>query len=308
MGTTAGSANTAGTLAPLRPLLAELGDLKRTRTADAGGSLAERLFRRSWARLVAGEDPAAVARRETALAVSAVRLGGIDRRVLERGGLGAPATTGVLTRGFDAAAHGLCGELMEGLRRALADAPVAEGEDAPPFVGALARQPRAGATRPGVARLVLEPPENHADHCALVAVYGFLISARYGADPVEPFLAGLAHHAHNAFLPDSGFAGEELLAEQLEPLVKRFTDEALRQLPGNLAGRVRQALGLAGHAGSPEARAFNAADVVDRVLQMAHHARAAAFTLDQALDELELVHEGPLKGFHEEALREAGLR
>ena len=42
--------------AALRPLLAEIGDAKRVRTAVAPGSLAEQAFARAWARLVAGED------------------------------------------------------------------------------------------------------------------------------------------------------------------------------------------------------------------------------------------------------------
>ena len=57
----------------------------------------------------------------------------------------------------------------------------------------------------------------------------------------------------------------------------------------------------------PEAQAFHAADVLDRVLQVHHHARAAAFTADQALVELELVHEGPVQAFHDEVLAASGL-
>ena len=57
----------------------------------------------------------------------------------------------------------------------------------------------------------------------------------------------------------------------------------------------------------PEAQAFHAADVLDRVLQVHHHARAAAFTASQALDDLELVHEGPVQAFHDEVLQAGGL-
>ena len=298
---------TSGTLASLIPLLGELNDLKRTRPAGVEGSLAERIFRRSWSSLVAGEDPRRVARRETAAALASARLGGINRRVLEKAGLGEAGALEVLERSFDAVAVSLSGGLRDDLRRALGGEAL-PGVETPSFVEALVRQPRAGATSPGRARLVVEPPESHADHCSVVAIYGVLLSGFYNADPVEPFLAGLAHHLHNAVLPDAGFAGEELLGDKLAPVVEHLTEEALKELPEGLAGRMREALGLVGQAESPEARSFNAADVVDRVLQMRHHARAAAFTLDQALDEMNLVHDGPLKGFHEEVLQKAELR
>ena len=155
---------------------------------------------------------------------------------------------------------------------------------------------------------MLEPPESHADHCAAVAVCGALLSESFGAQPAAVFVAGLAHHLHNAVLPDAGFTGEELLGERLDGILDRLNREALATLPRDLADTVQSSLQLVGHAGSPEARAFNAADVLDRVLQMRHYARMAQFTMDQALDEMDLVHEGPLKDFHERVLAEAGLR
>ena len=60
-------------------------------------------------------------------------------------------------------------------------------------------------------------------------------------------------------------------------------------------------------ADNPVGRAFNAADVMDRVLQMGHYAREASFTLDQALEEMDLVHDGPVKNFHEAILLSSGL-
>ncbi len=300
------------TVAPLVPLLAEMGDLKRLRTADGDGSLAERAFRRSWAAIVSGEPIATVARRETAAAVVAARLGGIDARVLHRSGLDGEQVVDVLRRSFDSVARALPEPLWTYLREGLGLPVGASAEDdpaeLPSFVGALARQPRAGATAPGKPRIMLEPPESHAEHCATVALYGVLLSGHFGAEPAEVFLAGLAHHLHNAVLPDAGFAGEGLLGEHLGPIFERLNDEAISELPEGVEGEVRSALRLVGQAKSPGARAFNAADVIDRVLQMRHYARAAAFTLDQALDDLDLVHEGPLKGFHEEVLKEAGLR
>src|SRR3712207_6892741 len=48
------------------------------RVSGVPGSLAEQAFARAWARLVAGEDVAAVAESETAAAVARARLAGID--------------------------------------------------------------------------------------------------------------------------------------------------------------------------------------------------------------------------------------
>jgi hypothetical protein len=47
--------------------------------------------------------------------------------------------------------------------------------------------------------------------------------------------------------------------------------------------------------------------VLDRVLQVHHHARAAGFTASQALDDLDLVHDGPVVGYHRAVLARAGL-
>ena len=58
---------------------------------------------------------------------------------------------------------------------------------------------------------------------------------------------------------------------------------------------------------TPTARAFHAADVLDRVLQVHHHARAAAFTVREALVDLELVHASPVSAYHHEVLAAAGL-
>ncbi|WP_204268457.1 hypothetical protein, partial [Escherichia coli] len=73
---------------------------------------------------------------------------------------------------------------------------MAEGR-VPAFVAALAEQPRAGVTCPGKPRILFEPPENHAEHCLVVAVYGVVLSPFYRADPGTVFLAAMAHHFHN---------------------------------------------------------------------------------------------------------------
>jgi 5'-deoxynucleotidase YfbR-like HD superfamily hydrolase len=292
-------------LAALRPLLTEVGDAKRVRVAAAPGSLAEQAFARAWGRLVAGEDAAAVALSETAVAVARARLAGIDGAVLRTAGLTEDEALGVLRRGFDEVA----GPLDDGLRAELREAlPLAVPTPEPPaLAGLLNRQPRAGATAPGKARVIVEPPESHGDHCLTVAVYGVLVAPVFGADPVAPFLVGLAHHLHNVVLPDAGFAGEVLLGAALDRVVTTLEERGLAALPGPLAARLRTVLRLRADAGAPESQAFHAADVLDRVLQVHHHARAAAFTADQALDDLELVHAGPVQAFHLDVLAAAGL-
>ncbi len=299
--------DTTGTptaLAGLRPLLAEIGDAKRVRVAGRPGSLAEQAFARAWARLVAGEDVTAVAESETAAAVARARLAGIDAAVLTAAGLSDGEVLEVLRRAFDEVAGPLDAGLRGRLRAALGPLP---GGAPPALAAALNAQPRAGATAPGRPRIMVEPPESHGDHCLTVAVYGALVAPVVGADPVAPFLLGLAHHLHNVVLPDAGFAGEVLLGDALERVLATLEERELAVLPGPLAGRVREVLALRPGADVPEAQAFHAADVLDRVLQVHHHARAAAFTASQALDDLDLVHEGPVQAYHLDVLAAAGL-
>ena len=292
-------------LGALRPLLQEIGDAKRTRVAGRSGSLSEQAFSRSWARLVDGEDAGDVAWSESAAAVARARLAGIDCAVLTAAGLSPDEALGVLRAGFDEVAGCLDADLADRLRATLPL--VRETAPAPALAAALNAQPRAGATCPGVARVVVEPPESHGDHCFTVAVYGVLVSPLVRADPVEAFLCGLAHHLHNVALPDAGFAGEVLLGAHLVPVMEALEARELAALPAALADRLRAALALRADAVAPSSRAFHAADVLDRVLQVHHHARAAAFTATQALDDLQLVHDGPVQQFHLEVLADAGL-
>ncbi|MCZ2836356.1 hypothetical protein [Modestobacter sp. VKM Ac-2985] len=292
-------------LAALRPLLAGIGDAKRIRVAGAHGSLAEQAFGRAWARLVQGEDAASVALSETAAAVARVRLAGIDATVLTGAGLAEDEAQQVLRRAFDEVAGAVDAGLAEQLRTALAAQRPAGPP--PPLAVSLNAQPRAGATSPGKPRVVVEPPESHGDHCLTVAVYGCLLAPVVGADPVAPFLVGLAHHLHNVALPDAGFAGEVLLGGALDRVIGTLEERELAALPTPLAARLREVLLLRGDAVAPESQAFHAADVLDRVLQVHHHAQAAAFTAAQALDDLELVHAGPVQAFHLDVLTAAGL-
>lgn len=296
----------------LRPILSEVNDLKRIRVAGRPGSLADQGFARAWGALLDGQTPGRVALREAAFAVASARLGGIDFATLAAAGLDQGEIEGILRT----AVAELCGPLGErwsvflepGLRElgAISDAnssprPTAE------FVTRLQAQPRAGATRPGHARLVLEPPENHAEHCYITAVYAVLVAPIFDADPGTAFLAGLAHHFHNVFLPDSGFAGEALLGEHLVPIMDRFTLKVVDQLPVQLGRLVQAARLVLADVATPEGRAFHTGDVYDRVLQMEQYARVAAFETRQALVDLDLVHPGPLQEFHLRVLAAAEL-
>lgn len=282
-----------GASAPVRDAarVAEVVDLKRVR--QHGASVAARGFARAWSRVAGGqEDLEAVACRELALALAATRLGAIDLAVLADGGV-APRAAQEIVRGA-AADAGAPADALDAL-----DGEDLGGARVPPFVAALAAAPRAGVTAPGRPRYALEPAESHAEHCWAVAVIGALLGDP--GDRATPFLCGLAHHLHNAWLPDAGFAGETALGEHLEPVMARFTQRALGQLPD--PGPVQEALRCVGSDATPAARAFNAADVLDRILELRFHARAAAFELDVAVRDYEVVHAGPLQAFGMEVLR-----
>ncbi len=296
--------NTQG-LGAFVPLAVELCDLKRIRDASSPDSLASRLFRRGWGGLCGGLPIAQVAMAVTADALAAVRLGGIDYPLLRKCGLDDGSATVVLSRAFAEVAGHLDRSLAASLRPLLGTLTAAGPP--PEFAEALIRQPRAGATCPGKPRIVLEPPENHGDHCLVVAVLAVILAPHYGADPATAFLSGMAHHLHNATLPDSGFAGEILLGDHLTPILHRLFAQELATLPEPLSSTTRHALDGIADAETPAGQAFHAADVIDRVLQMRHYDRVAAFTVDQALDDMDLVHAGPTQAFHHAVLAEAGL-
>jgi 5'-deoxynucleotidase YfbR-like HD superfamily hydrolase len=288
------------------PLLRELGDLKRIRSAERDGSIAQRLFLRGWAALAAGDAPVSVMRRIVAAALAAARLGDLDRVTLADLGLSDAEAIAVLERGFDEVAVQLAPDLARDLRGALGDGAPPMGP-VPLFAMQLAAQPRAGVTCPGRPRLLLQPPEDHAEHCLMVAVYGVLTAPAYGADPTEVFLAGMAHHFHNAAMPDAGFTGEVLLGDLLDRVIADARERAMAMLAPAVAAPVRAALAPIGDDATPAARAFHTADVIDRVLEIEQHLRAASTTMDTVLHTYELVHAGPVKDFHDRVLAEVGL-
>ncbi len=288
-------------------VLRELGNLKRVRSAGRQGSIAERLFAGAWSRLLGGMPVEEVWRLTTAEALAASLLGDLDHVSLRAVGLSHDETRSVLLRGLREAAAGIDEGILQKLIAGMpGDRPI-EGITLPAFVGQLAAQPRAGATNPGHPRLLFEPPESHAEHCLMVAVYGVLLSPSWGASPATVFLAGLSHHLHNARLPDSGFVGEVLLGDALQPACTRATEQALGDLPPGLAAEVRASREILPAADTPEGRAFHAADTLDRVLQVEHHLRAARTTLGFVLDDMALIHAGAVRPFQQAVIAAMGL-
>lgn len=286
-------------------LFAELNNLKRVGVAGSGVSLAERFFTRGWAALVSGQDVCEVALRVSGQFIASARLGGIDRCVLASAGLDSNEITGMLARSFREVSAGLDAGLSGRLEGQLAFG-LEEGR-APEFVNCLCSQPRAGATSPGKPRILLLPAESHGDHCLVVGVYAVCLAPRYGASIGKTFLAALAHHLHNAYLPDAGFTGEEMLGSALVRVMATFRKRAGDQLDQRLREQVLEALEAIATADTAEGKAFHAADVMDRVLQMKWYESAANFQLHMAMEDMELVHAGPVQEFHRTVLRESGL-
>ena len=286
------------------PLLHELNDLKRIRSAARDGSIATRLFRQSWRSELDGVPNVALT--ITARTLSAARLGDLDATVLLAAGMADTEILSVCREAIQQIGSVLPARQVEALARAYRLEAASEN-NLPGFVAALEAQPRAGVTCPGKPRILLEPPENHAEHSLMVAVYGVLLAPLYAADPEVVFLAGLAHHFHNAGMPDAGFTGEMLLGERLDGVMRFYTNECFQELDAGVAQRVIAARSILPNATSPEGRAFHAADVIDRVLQIEQHLRAATLTMDIVLGEMALVHDGPMKPFHDDVLRQVGL-
>ncbi|MBE7219743.1 MAG: hypothetical protein INR64_14820 [Caulobacteraceae bacterium] len=293
-------------LTDLLDALVELNDLKRITSAGRTGSIATRLFQQAWSGLAGGAEPRQVAAWTTGRALAAARLGDLDEAVLVAAGVAPAEAQAIVQAAIDALGPVLDPAVRAFVAPGLGWQPPASVV-APPFVEALCAQPRAGITCPGKPRIMLEPPENHGEHCLMVAVYGVVLSTHYGADPTRVFLAALAHHFHNAGMPDSGFTGEVLLGPLLETVMAHHAAACLRQLAPSLRDVVEEARAVLPNDATAEGRAFHAADVLDRVLQLNQYMRAAALTPERMLGEMELVHAGPVKDFQDNVLRQAGL-
>ena len=312
----------APAVAALAPLLRQMNGLKRVRTAVTGSmSLVDKWFAIGWRGLLYDWEPADVAMRVTGSLVAATRLAGLDEGDLYDHGVGANEVERPFAAAVeDAGNGGVDPELLRDLRANVGlmdwfDDPADDDNvkrnyrEVPEFVAALIRQPRAGATHPSKPRLFLEPAESHGDHCGLTAAYAVLLSPAFGADVGVAFTIGLAHHLFNATLPDVGFAGDRLLARfgLAETVTAAAFDKAYAQLDEPLRSRVREALTHTRRTDTPEARAFHAADVIDRTLEMAWHAESAGFALADAIKGMNIVHEAREQALQRRVLEAAGV-
>lgn len=304
----------AASLDRLVPVLREIVDLKRIHVAGQRGSLMEHLFAQAWAQVAAGFAPSTSALQTTVDVLIATRLGGLDAATLKAHNLPEADVRDLRRRTLHDVGDALDDALLERLDETLtSDTPKEDPiggsavKAAPGFVRRLNDQPRAGATYPGQPRLVLTPTESHGDHSGAVAIFAVLVAPVFEAEAGTVFLAGLAHHLHNATLPDAGHAGDVLLGEHRDPLIQEARARALGDLHRPVRQTTEEALDHTRHLDTPEAKAFHAADVLDRVLEMEWHARTARFTLGTALDDYNIVHEGFTQSFHEQVLRDADL-
>ncbi len=310
-------------------LLSELQDLKRLRPAGIRYSLADTLFVGTWRDVIAGAEWSEIADRTSCLAVLYVLFPGVDGRFFAAAGMEEDAIREVCTNAFERTVGDRLDTITtERLRRQLngivsdwartqvpsstgtesaPPAPKGRGNPLPDCLEKLRQQPRAGATHPEHPRLVLTPPESHADHSLLTAVYAALSAEAYGADAGSAFVCGLAHHLHNAFLPDCGWAGELALEPYLQQVIDNCRAAALEEFEPKLRARIRDVLRHHESIATPEGKAISTGDTIDRVLDVKWRVAAAAVTEAKVLGDLDLVHPGPLKDFQTELLHKTGL-
>ena len=168
-------------------------------------------------------------------------------------------------------------------------------------------QPRAGVTCPDKPRVVLQPTESHGDHCIMVAVYAYLLSPFYDSDPIDAFTIGLFHHLHNCILPDSGFAGECILGNCLNRVIDSARATTASVLSVSTKTKLDRLFKEIEQTSSPVAKAFHAADCIDRVLQLQYYEKAHGFSVSDAIEKLNLIHDGPAKTFQMQTLQSCGL-
>ncbi len=299
-------------------LFAELQDLKRLRPAGVRYSLADELFVTAWRSVLRGADWSVTADRTAARAVLYVLFPGVDAHFFRAAKLEAPAIREVCQTAFtrtagkrlDAATLARLHPALDAVIEELAGTQVPglpQPAELPDCLERLRQQPRAGATHPDHPRLVLLPAESHADHCLLTAVYAALTAARYGADAGRAFVCGLAHHLHNAYLPDCGWAGELALEPYLARVIGNCRATALEEFPAARGAQLADVLRHHESLATPEGYAISAGDVLDRVLDVKWRVRAAAVTEARVLGDLDLVHPGPLKAFQTRLLNETEL-
>ncbi|WP_051907845.1 hypothetical protein [Flavimarina sp. Hel_I_48] len=304
----------------LKEMLPELQDLKRQQPAHYTKSIASSLFTESWERLLYGKNPKDIALRITLKALLAIVLPGCDGHFFKTAGIDQKSAETILKSAFyEQIGDRIDSRLYQNLWKEIPEL-VAEffvetnfRKKLDPydskywFVEALCNQPRAGATKPGMSRLLLVPPEMHSEHCLITAVYAVLLSPGFNAEIGLPFLTGLTHHLHNAVLPDCGFAGEIALGEYLHPIIENSRAEALKHVDKKSSEHIMNAILNHENLENAEGRSSSAADVLDRVLDIKWRVRAASVIEKDVLDDLELVHDGPIKSFQMEVLKSADL-
>ena len=290
----------------LLPLLRELGDLKRIRSAGKDGTIATRLFRNGWSAWLDGGEAQDIAYRAMAQGLAAARLGDLDWATLAQLGVAEGDRTTILHRGIAEVSDGLDASLVARLETAV-ERPLPPSGSSRSFLDALCEQPRAGVTGPGKPRIMLQPEENHAEHSFIVALYAGLLAPTYDADPARAFWHGMIHHLHSAAMPDAGYTGEVLLGDLLDEVIENAREIALAELPPRHAATCRDHLAAIADDASPSARAFHAADVIDRVVEIEQHLKRTSVTMPLVLNDYGLVHDGPVKAFHDRALAEIGL-
>ena len=290
----------------LLPRLRELGDLKRIRSAGKDGTIATRLFRSGWSAWLDGGDAQDIAYRAMAQALAAARLGDLDWATLGQLGIEKGDRRTILHRGIAEVRSGLDDNLVGRLEAAV-ERPLPPSGSSRSFLDALCEQPRAGVTGPGKPRIMLQPEENHAEHSFIVALYAGLLAPAFDADPARAFWHGMIHHLHSAAMPDAGYTGEVLLGDLLGEVIDNARELALADLPARHAEICRDHLATIADDATPSARAFHAADVIDRVVEIEQHLKRTSVTMPLVLNDYGLVHDGPVKAFHDQVLAEIGL-
>lgn len=289
-------------------LLRELNDIKRLYSYNLGDySYASLIFLKATQAL--HTDDGLHSDVWSAAILSSARLGAITPSVLQNVGLNLLDAQSILKDSIllhESLASALKDSLINA-SIALSKIRVEDISKASDWAIKLAATPRAGATCPGKPRIVLEPPEQHSDHCVMVAAYAYLLADTFGAVRDDAWLIGLCHHLHNVDLPDAGFTGEMLLGAHLGSVTSLLRNRVTSSFSDHYRNRVLDLFAEIEDLESPLAKAFHAADTIDRVIQMEHYARAAQFRVSTAMEEFNLVHEGQAQEFQYALLNSIGI-
>lgn len=308
-------------LSELIPLLSELQDLKRQQPAGFAYSITTTFFRESWYRILYTEEPLEnVALRMTTKALIAILLPGLEASFFKDTHIAEKEAVQVYKDALYKSSHlilqaSLYDQLEAWIPEIVREYYLFFDQSRKPeytfednhFVHQLCKQPRAGATYPGKPRMLLLPPEMHSDHCFNVGIYAVLLAPYYNSDYGDVFLTGLSHHLHNALLPDCGFSGEMILEAYLDRIKVKSQKKYLRSFSALLKNKICSAIRDHEDLRIPAGQTSTIADVFDRVLDVKWRTKAVNVTDVTILDDLNLVHEGPVQQFQYNALQKAGL-